>query len=633
VASGRQPGQHPGGHGQPDRFVHAKLIGVISGTRGWLVSGSPNLSQAALSRTIAGNGNAELAVVATCTPSAARAAFIPPGTEVTERSLTDLDALSFRADTEPGLPAVRLLSAASTAEGHVTLVSDPPPQPGWLLDDQTARQPVTISPVGQAITAGPLAGRLVQLADASGQVLSNRVVVDDPAALAAVLATGPDTERGDRPPELAATDLDSPLARTLVWLHRNLVMDVSETAAGPLAQPVTGDEASAASDDTLWERLDRERLARDPRAGIYAALWARDTTSSTEPVIALLETLRDQAPAMTGGPGSSPLAHLVQLARDHRPEDSAGSEPARRWAPSTRVRVRARNVLRRWAAAQADPRLSWVDPLAPAGNFAMVAWVLARLRAYRAAGEQVELTDDDLDGLWQSWLRAFAGAGQGDGWLDRLDTDTREHAAARLPRWLPEIVAALCWLVVRPGPGIRARTIDFQPVLAAALSSGLVEPTGTTPAYLSIITGQPITSGQADVQLLEAIGYIDDDLWCARTTAELDLDELSLRAPPGAAAVSVRLDVGGIADPLADPRVPRLIVAVRHYRRCDGVALFAADGSWRLSFESGHTIAYLPSRGRDPIESASLFDSHLLEELAASSRVLADLFAATEHAA
>jgi len=119
---------------EPDRFVHAKLIGVISGTNGWLVSGSPNLSQAALSRTVADNGNAELAVVATCTPTAARAAFIPPGTEVTESNLTDLEALSFRADTEPGLPAVRLLSAASTADGHITLVSDPPPsQAGSLM--------------------------------------------------------------------------------------------------------------------------------------------------------------------------------------------------------------------------------------------------------------------------------------------------------------------------------------------------------------------------------------------------------------------------------------------------------------------------------------------------------------------
>jgi hypothetical protein len=53
-------------------------------------------------------------------------------------------------------------------------------------------------------------------------------------------------------------------------------------------------------------------------------------------------------------------------------------------ASSTRVRVRVRNALRRWAAAQADPRLSWVDRLAPAGNFAMVAWALSRLRACRA---------------------------------------------------------------------------------------------------------------------------------------------------------------------------------------------------------------------------------------------------------
>jgi hypothetical protein len=85
-------------------------------------------------------------------------------------------------------------------------------------------------------------------------------------------------------------------------------------------------------------------------------------------------------------------------------------------------------------------------------------------------------------------LRAFAGTGQGDGWLDRLDPGARAQAVARIPRWLPEIVATLSLLVISPGPGLRARIVAFQPVVGAALSSSLVEPTGTTAAYLSIVS-------------------------------------------------------------------------------------------------------------------------------------------------
>jgi hypothetical protein len=53
---------------QPNRFVHAKLVGVIAGTRGWLLSGSANLSRAALTRTPANGGNVELAVLAPLGP-------------------------------------------------------------------------------------------------------------------------------------------------------------------------------------------------------------------------------------------------------------------------------------------------------------------------------------------------------------------------------------------------------------------------------------------------------------------------------------------------------------------------------------------------------------------------------------
>ena len=54
---------------EPDRFVHAKLVGVIAGHRAWLLSGSANLSQAALTRTPSEYGNVELAVLAPMEPT------------------------------------------------------------------------------------------------------------------------------------------------------------------------------------------------------------------------------------------------------------------------------------------------------------------------------------------------------------------------------------------------------------------------------------------------------------------------------------------------------------------------------------------------------------------------------------
>lgn len=64
-----------------------------------------------------------------------------------------------------------------------------------------------------------------------------------------------------------------------------------------------------------------------------------------------------------------------------------------------------------------------------------------------------------------------------------------------------------------------------------------------TARYLSAILGHPITLAQVEEELVGAVDYIDDDLWCARTRTELGLDQLNLQAPPGAAQIQVRLDV------------------------------------------------------------------------------------------
>lgn len=81
-----------------------------------------------------------------------------------------------------------------------------------------------------------------------------------------------------------------------------------------------------------------------------------------------------------------------------------------------------------------------------------------------------------------------------------------------------------------------------------------------------------------------------------------------------------------MTDPLLDPRLLRLIVAVHHYRRCDGVAIFAPASGWRLTFVIGETVAYLPGPDADFTESAVTLTGDAAERLAATGGVLADLF-------
>jgi hypothetical protein len=610
---------------EPDRFVHAKLVGIVKGRRGWLLSGSANLSLAALVNTVGHGANVELAVLATLDPEVVRSLFLPPEMSTVARTLDSLVDLSFRSAAEPELPGVRLRTAAALADGCVEVVCESPCQPDWLLDDLASPQPLIIEPSGRVVTRAPLPGRLVRLTDAAGTVLSNRVVVDDPASLANALNAGSGRPAADRPVELAPGDLETPLGQALEWLHRNLVMDVSEQPNNSITGGVGAEEAEQQADDNLWERLAREQLGRDPRANTYHRMFGRKVSTGTEPIIELLEKLRAQAPSQPAAlSGGSLLARLLTGARK--------PGPVHQWKPSTRIRIRARNVLRRWASAQTDPRLVWVDPLAPAGNFAMIAGTLAHLNLERARHpEHVELTPDDLDDLWLRWLQPFVGTGQGDGWLEQLHPDDLALAQQRLPEWLPEAVAALCWLSVRPGPLQRERIVASQAMLAAAYQCDLLEPTPVAAAYLSAVIDNRLTRAQLDTQLFDAITFIDDDLWCAQTRAALSLQRLELLAPPGAAAIQVRLDVRGIDDPLLDARVPRLVAAVRRYRRCSGVAVYCAD-AWRMVFVDGHHIGYRPAR-EGLQDSMNVLVGGQLEQLAASGGVLADLFVAPEQIA
>lgn len=625
---------------QPEQFVHAKLVGVVAGTRAWLLSGSANLSRAALMHPAGHHGNYEMAVLTAVDPASVPQMFLPPNTTTANRPLAELASLSYEPDPEPTAAPVALLRAVVLGDGRLEVTTDPPPEESWLLSDLSDFHILGPHPgVDTAVSEGPVPGRLVEILDAEGDVISNRVIVDDAVALSQALTSSPAGSEHNRPAELTAADLDNPLGSAITWLHRNLVMDVTEWVSAASTGGVSSTEASEQANDVLWERLEREQLARDPRTDTYSRMWRAHSMAGGDPMIELLEAFSGRAPTAMGGPevGSSILAEVIRLSlpTTDSPEtaEEAEGRPSRRWKPGTRIRVRARNALRRWAAAQTDPRLAWVDPLAPAGNFTMIATTFVRLRLDIALNPyRVELTEDDLDDLWVRWLAPFVGTGSGDGWLDRQPDSAQDQVHDRLTNDLPEMVAALVWLVIRPRPDHRRRVIELQPAIIAADKHGLLQPTNQTAQFLTAVTGTSLSRATIERDLRKAQQFLDDDLWCQRLAAELDLPSISIKPSPGAPHIQVRLEVDGIEDPRIDPRVPRLVIEAQHYRGCDGVAIYAGNRSWRLVIPQNKPAGFMTELGDTDLSTSTPVSPEHLESLVSSSGVLADLFPSAEAA-
>lgn len=601
---------------EPDRFTHAKLIGAISGSRGWVLSGSANLSRAALTLP-AGPANVELGVFAALSADQVRDAFLPAGVEALPLRLEDLEHLTYDSDDTPAQTVpVRLQRATLIGDDRVQIQTAPTVAGHWLLADHHVR-----STLAGTVTVDALAGPLVRIEDEDGEALSNWALLEDPDALARTLATA-QAGASSRPAELTGTELDTPLGRALLYLHRNLVMDASEiptaTAGGT---GVTNDETTAGDVDDLWERLERETLGRDPRAGTYGRLVSARARADvlSDPLVELLDAMRDQAPGE--GPsapfGASVLARLV---REHTDDVERAKVT---WSTSARIRVRTRNVLRRWAAAQTDPRLAWVNPMAPLQNLQAVATVFVDLYLRALDNNQSELDPTDLDDLWARWFVPIIGTGRQDGWIDRAGLSS-EELAEHVTDGFAEICTALCWLAIRPGPARRERVVAWQATLSAALGRGLLDPTDDSAEYVSLIVDHDVVRDQIETDFLEAIDFMDDRLWCAMTATDLELDALDLEPGPLGDG-SVKAVVRGVADPLQDPRLARLVVALRAYRAVDAVVVFAADLDWRIFIEPGEPAYFLPQLGDDPIESAVLSPKDL-DQLAGGERVLADLF-------
>jgi len=96
-----------------------------------------------------------------------------------------------------------------------------------------------------------------------------------------------------------------------------------------------------------------------------------------------------------------------------------------------------------------------------------------------------------------------------------------------------------------------------------------------------------VSTDRVETDILKALDFIDDELWCAQKAAEMALTRLELKAAGAGHRTAIRLTVGGIADPLNDPRIPALVVSIGQYRRTHTITIFGIDPDWRLAISTG----------------------------------------------
>ena len=264
-------GRHPDAQAlrwSPATYVHAKIAAVVRGDTARVTAGSANLSRVALLASATAPGsNVEANVVVELSATDARSLFAIPGLSLEAVDLGELSALSL-ATMDPTVSfAHRLRSATREPDGGVRLRVDPDLSPNEaLLTDGVTREAVVASEV--KTWAAPEDVVLVWLEDEAGEVVSNRVALEDRMALDRMLSTR--RHKRENPSGIEERDLGHPLGELLADLHRHAMFDVDDT---PAARRIA--ELEAANDQAdadFWDRYLQNELRLDSRHSHYAKL-------------------------------------------------------------------------------------------------------------------------------------------------------------------------------------------------------------------------------------------------------------------------------------------------------------------------------------------------------------------------
>lgn len=537
---------------EPHEFVHAKLIGVVAGEMGRLLSGSANLSQAALIASLASEpwANVEAGLLIDAVPTVVRDAFTSSRLELCDASLDQVAELEFEAEEEGAQPPLLLRAAKLLDDGRVEVALDGALPTETMVTAGLAPQPLA-GDRSEGRLALPDGGALVWLCDAVGSLLSNRVPLDEPARLRGWLEER--TSGGDRPRELDATDYDTPVGRMLLYLHERCIFDIEETSAATRARRLANEDA--AETDGSWDFLDellKEELRYDPRVESYRRSLPTGLPEEDE-LLALLRIMLERTPEQRSLRPIGPAQH---------DEDGEGPKPGTPWTPERRLQVRLFNVLERWCGALNDPRFAWIDPAAPARNY------FTLLAALAECWEQHYLPEHRVVRLLTTLLSSFLRSERARGHLLSLEEREREQALARLPAEARILAGALAYAALREQGEWRSSVFELQPALVAGIELSVVEVGRRSSKVVRRLVDEKVTPAEIEERLLWASEFLDDEHWCRKQERDLGLEHVILTKESFNPRFGITLSVDG--SNLDDPRIVSLVRQALAYRHVDG---------------------------------------------------------------
>ena len=553
----------------PPEFVHAKLIGSIAGDHGRVLSGSANLSQAALLGTNQPWANVEACVAAQLSADETRQLFLPPDHSWQETSLERVAELEFQDDDHPLEFSVRLKAAWPDSHGRITIDAA-----GTIPADATLTGGGEGQLLNGATTVAPLpllseGGTLIWVRAADGSDLSNRVPLDDRRRLASWLEQR--NEGGNQPRELDSSDYGTPVGQMLLRLHQACIFDIDETPALTRAAGLTDQEAQQQETgwDDLEELLARDELARDPRIQYYR----HDVTfglSENDDILLLLRLLLDRVPAERA-------LRLISSRPDEPPAKTGTS-----WTSTRRLQVRLFNVLQRWSVALADPRFVWIDPAAPVRNYA--ALLVANTESW-----EHHLPEHRVIQLVGTLLGSFIRTERSPGYLLNLPEDEQQRALTRLAPEARALGTALVYCALRPAAKWRSYLFAWQPALAAGLQLGVFDATPESCDLIERLIGERPDTNEIQTRLNWAATYTDDDYWAQRQQHDLGFQHIQLTNASVSRRFGVTLDVAGGNASLHNTALISLVRQALAYRRTDG-AIINLDDQIRLSVKIGEPV-------------------------------------------
>ena len=496
----------------PGTYIHAKWIHAVGAKNEVLLTGSANLSRAALLNS-ASTGNIEVGVIRRRT----RGAFDSLYTHLVRKPIPDAASLGLRFQAPDGL-------------------SEPDPGHPILLWSRLDRLVLTLAfdrdlptDLDLALSHGG-----VELAWTSLRVHDRTIEFRLRASSAALVAeggairvrTGSDDEAGGEswPFQLSQlrsrlekagrreqltriTDLpekDAELMQLLQELEQTLIFDAATTW-----RVVKPDAPTAEVDDgetIAWEDLDWNRVRRDPRFVGYLARGRAPGYAPTDVQVllaAIAGRLGDIGALETGEADQDDESELAREGASDSPEDAEEREDeledelTRRSLPvSTRVRMAFNRFVRRYARAARDVKfVNELGPLVAATNAVIFSNLLGQLLERNLADPHVVI--DARLAVWEVLWGTNAGR---PSILDQATEDEREEILSRLNdagtkaeclramaetfEWEldPDLTVAVReqvrYLISDPGFGLRTdllEAIDPSGELSPALLGNLVE--------------------------------------------------------------------------------------------------------------------------------------------------------------